>query len=152
MGIESGNGGVLRSTEGRGRVYPSIIDTVGDTPLKLSANYLFVDSTAGTLDGKSREELAANLSYNFAKFWTASIGQSRSFEPTTGPLLSSASLGYSDECFTLSVIAERNHTQRTDVESGDTFYIRLLFKNLGGIDTPVSAGNVLDQNQLNTRR
>ena len=32
MDIESGNGGVLRRTEGRGRLYDSIIDTVGDTP------------------------------------------------------------------------------------------------------------------------
>jgi cysteine synthase A len=33
MTIESGNGGVLRHTEGRGRLYDSIIDTVGDTPV-----------------------------------------------------------------------------------------------------------------------
>jgi cysteine synthase A len=33
MTIESGNGGVLRRTEGRGRLYESIIDTVGDTPV-----------------------------------------------------------------------------------------------------------------------
>ncbi len=33
MGIESGNGGVLRRTEGRGKLYDSIIDTVGDTPV-----------------------------------------------------------------------------------------------------------------------
>ena len=32
MDIESGNGGVLRRTKGRGRLYESIIDTVGDTP------------------------------------------------------------------------------------------------------------------------
>jgi cysteine synthase A len=33
MTIESGNGGVLRRTAGRGRLYESIIDTVGDTPV-----------------------------------------------------------------------------------------------------------------------
>ena len=33
MILESGNGGVLRRTEGRGRVYGSILDTVGDTPV-----------------------------------------------------------------------------------------------------------------------
>lgn len=32
MTIDSGNGGVLRSTEGRGMVYESIIDTIGNTP------------------------------------------------------------------------------------------------------------------------
>ncbi len=32
MTIESGNGGVLRRTTGRGKRYESIIDTVGDTP------------------------------------------------------------------------------------------------------------------------
>jgi cysteine synthase A len=33
MDIQRGNGGVLRRTEGRGRRYDSIIDTVGDTPV-----------------------------------------------------------------------------------------------------------------------
>jgi cysteine synthase len=33
MTIESGNGGVLRRTKGRGMLYESIIDTVGDTPV-----------------------------------------------------------------------------------------------------------------------
>jgi cysteine synthase len=32
MTVESGNGGVLRRTKGRGALYESIIDTVGDTP------------------------------------------------------------------------------------------------------------------------
>jgi len=125
--------------------------TVGDTPVRLSMNYLFIDATAGTADGLSREEVGANLSYNFNKYWTTSIGQSRSFEPTSGPTISSASLGYNDECFNLAFIAERNHTERTDVETGDTFYVRLVFKNLGGINTPVGAGDVLDQNKQKSR-
>jgi cysteine synthase A len=33
MTIESGNGGVLRRTTGRGRLFGSILDTVGDTPV-----------------------------------------------------------------------------------------------------------------------
>jgi cysteine synthase A len=33
MTFDSGNGGVLRRTEGRGRLYESIIDTIGDTPV-----------------------------------------------------------------------------------------------------------------------
>lgn len=32
MVLASGNGGSLRTTEGRGRLYESIIDTIGDTP------------------------------------------------------------------------------------------------------------------------
>jgi cysteine synthase A len=32
MTLDSGNGGVLRRTEGRGRLYKSIVDTIGDTP------------------------------------------------------------------------------------------------------------------------
>ena len=34
MSSDRGNGGVLRSTEGRGRLYDSIVDTVGDTPVR----------------------------------------------------------------------------------------------------------------------
>jgi cysteine synthase len=33
MTLDSGNGGVLRRTEGRGRLFESIVDTVGDTPV-----------------------------------------------------------------------------------------------------------------------
>ena len=33
MSSENGKGSVLRRTSGRGRVYDSIIDTVGDTPV-----------------------------------------------------------------------------------------------------------------------
>ena len=33
MAIESGNGGKLRRTSGRGRLFGSILDTVGDTPV-----------------------------------------------------------------------------------------------------------------------
>lgn len=33
MAIESGNGGVIRRTGGRGRLFGSILDTVGDTPV-----------------------------------------------------------------------------------------------------------------------
>ena len=33
MTIESGNGGVIRRTSGRGRLFGSILDTVGDTPV-----------------------------------------------------------------------------------------------------------------------
>jgi cysteine synthase A len=33
MDIQRGNGGVLRRTEGRGKLYDSIVDTTGDTPV-----------------------------------------------------------------------------------------------------------------------
>lgn len=32
MSLDNGNGGVLRTTHGRGRLYDSILDTIGDTP------------------------------------------------------------------------------------------------------------------------
>lgn len=82
------------------------------------------------------EELRFGFSSSFAEFWTFSFDQTRDLRPTTdGPRVSSASLSYIDECLTASLSFTRDHTVRTGVQSGDTYFFRIYFKNLGGIDS-----------------
>lgn len=130
--------------------------SVGDRPLRISANYLYLDSTDGFTSSSTtetkREEISGAVTTYLTDNWTLTGSQSRSFAPTSGPLLTSLTLGYNDECFNFAVIGERNHTDRTDLETGDTLYVRLLFKNLGGLDTPVGAGDVFDSDRLNNRQ
>jgi cysteine synthase A len=67
MDIASGNGGVARSTEGRGRLYDSIIDTVGDTPAvrvnRLGPDHvtLYVKCEFFNPAGSVKDRLALNI-------------------------------------------------------------------------------------------
>jgi LPS-assembly protein len=121
--------------------------SVGDTPLRFQANYLFLDEQTGILGGQSREEMAGALVYAFTDYWNAFVAQSRSFKPVALPLTTSLGINYVDECFNFGITATRDHTVRTGVQSGDTVYLRLLLKNLGGISTPSDAGNVFYREQ-----
>lgn len=81
------------------------------------------------------EELKYGFSSNFIQFWTFNFDRTHNLRPeTTGLLSTSASLTYSDECFTSFISFSRDETVRTGVSSGDTFFFRILYKHLGGID------------------
>lgn len=114
--------------------------SVGSKPVWLYTNYLFLDEQAGSLGGVSREEIYSSLNYKFAEYWTAYVSQQRTFKPTPQPLYSSIGFNYADECFDLGFSGTRNHTNRTGLNTGDSFFVRLILKNIGGIETPVSGG------------
>ncbi len=81
------------------------------------------------------EELKFGFTSAFTQFWTFNFDQTNDLRPgTSGPRTTSASITYNDECFTSYFSFTRDHTVRTGVSSGDTFYFRILFKHLGGID------------------
>jgi cysteine synthase len=67
MDISRGNGGVLRRTEGRGRLYDSIIDTVGDTPCvrinRLAPEHvrIYVKAEFFNPAGSVKDRLALNI-------------------------------------------------------------------------------------------
>ncbi len=126
--------------------------TVGSNPLTVQAGYLYInqDNIIPGTNSNESEELSGSATINVTDYWSVTLGQRRSFAPTTGPLTSSAGVAYNDECLNFAVTAERDHTTRADLETGTSFYLRLLFKNLGGIETPTSAGNVFSRD-LNNR-
>ncbi len=81
------------------------------------------------------EELKFGFVSSFAKYWTFNFDQTNSLRPeNAGPLTTTTALTYNDECFTSYFSFSRDHTVRTGVTSGDTFFFRILFKHLGGID------------------
>ncbi len=81
------------------------------------------------------EELKFGFTSNFTEFWTFNFDQTNDLRPITdGPRTTAVSLTYQDECFTTYLSFSRDHTVRTGVQSGDTFFFRILFKHLGGID------------------
>nr|MDP9196154.1 hypothetical protein [Pseudomonadota bacterium] len=61
----------------------------------------------------------------------------------SGPLSAYLGLSYEDECFLMSLSFERSYTNREDIESGDTILLRLSFKNLGEVTSPLVSRSVL---------
>ena len=70
-----------------------------------------------------------------------SVAQNRDLQATDNKLRStSASLTYTDECFTFQLIGMRDNTVRSGEEGGDTVYFRLVFRNLGEVEAPILSG------------
>ncbi len=102
---------------------------------RLDLNYLFVSDLAGTPDGLPREEISGAFTQNFAEFWTFGVYHKRNLQQST-PLQTGVTLNYLDECFNVGLVFNRDHTVRAGLQSGDSFELRLNFKNLGGISGP----------------
>lgn len=82
------------------------------------------------------QELKYGFTTNFTTFWTFAAHQTRSLlAPNDGPRTTSFGLTYADECYSASFNFTRDHTARTDIKSGDTFFLRIYFKNIGGLET-----------------
>jgi LPS-assembly protein len=119
------------------RVHDASI-SAGIPIFRLSANYYYRDGTEGSQRFPDQEYLSTSISSHFARHWTAAISQSRNFEAAGNSLLAtSAILTYADECFTLQLVGTRDYTTRSDIQSGDSIFIRLIFKNLGEFEAPL---------------
>ena len=126
---------------------------LGTRPFMLQTNYLYInqqDIIPGTTSNKS-EEISAQLTTYLTDFWSFNIGQRRTLAPDVQPLVTSAGIAYNDECLNFALTAEKDHTERADLSTGTSFFLRLIFKNLGGIETPVDTGNVLARDRVSGR-
>ena len=74
-----------------------------------------------------------------------SVAQNRDLQAADNKLRStSASLTYTDECFTFQLLGVRDNTVRS-AEGGDTIYFRLVFRNLGEVEAPILSGRRLER-------
>lgn len=115
--------------------------SAGVPVLRAGANYYYRDRpTTGDTEPR-REYLTTSLSSNFSEHWSVSVAQNRDLQATDNKLRStSASLTYTDECFTFQIIGQRDNTVRSGEEGGDTVYFRLVFRNLGEVEAPILSG------------
>lgn len=109
---------------------------IGPSWLNAAVNYLYIDQN--TTDGSSaalREELGLGGNWKFNDYW--SIGGYHRENLRSGESLnSSLALTYQDECMTFSLNAQRDYVSRTGLDSGDSVFFRLIFKNLGEFESP----------------
>jgi LPS-assembly protein len=109
--------------------------------LRAGANYYYRDRPTTGDTATRREYLTTTLSSAFTQNWSVSVAQNRDLQATDNKLRStSASLTYTDECFTFQLIGVRDNTVRSGEAAGDTVYFRLVFRNLGEVQAPILSG------------
>jgi LPS-assembly protein len=110
--------------------------------LRAGANYYYRDRPTTGDTALRREYLTTSLSSSFTENWSVSVAQNRDLQAADNKLRStSASLTYTDECFTFQLIGQRDNTVRSGEEGGDTVYFRLVFRNLGEVEAPILSGS-----------
>jgi LPS-assembly protein len=119
----------------------------GGVPLlRLGGNYYYRDPLTEQAGVDKREYLTTFAASQLTPNWSVALSQSRDFEAAGDSLLTTAAvLTYADECFTFQLIGQRDYTTRADLESGDTIYFRLVFKNLGEFEAPLLSGGSGEQ-------
>ncbi len=107
--------------------------SAGPKVFRPSLRYLFSRETeTQTTAVEKLEEGALGFTSSFAKFWSFAAYHSHAFQPAPGPRSTSLSVSYKDECFEATLSGVREHTVRTDVESGTSVIFRFFMKNIGG--------------------
>ncbi|MSO77867.1 MAG: LPS-assembly protein LptD [Alphaproteobacteria bacterium] len=108
---------------------------LGPPALTLIGNYVFLDrAVAGNAFPTDREQILARLSSQLTDNWSTFFTHQRDLtEETGGPLLYRLGLRYSDECIVVDTTLSRRFTSDVDVPSGTTFFLRVVFKNLGEV-------------------
>lgn len=110
--------------------------SVGQPVFRPRASYLFLDDNFGTTVEGETEEVTVGASSQLTRYWSTSADHSWDLRDEGGSLNSSLNLTYADECFTFITTAQREYTERDDVDSGYGVYFQLVFKNLGEVTSP----------------
>lgn len=99
-------------------------------------SYLSNEQTDSSTNTEEQvEEITVGLVSRFANYWTLSAAHKQAITPAPGPRSTSVSLTYQDECFTTGVTAKQDHTDRLDIQAGQSILFRFYLKNIGGLST-----------------
>ncbi|MPY69971.1 MAG: LPS assembly protein LptD [Alphaproteobacteria bacterium] len=108
--------------------------SIGPPALRVTGNYLFVDQ--GTVDREfgTRSEISGMISSQITRDWRFAVFTRRDLEDDS-TLNHGFQLTYLCDCFTAHLSFVRTFTQDRDVRPSDTILLRLVFKNLGEVET-----------------
>ncbi len=112
--------------------------SAGPDVFTVNTNYTFIEpinsSDKDTEAFGRREEVSGSISSTLGTdYWRVSGNLRRDLTSGGGWLNYGAGLLYLDECFRLDLTWNRSFTRDREVESGDTFFARLTFRNLGEV-------------------
>lgn len=116
------------------------VDVVAGPPvLNLTLSYLAIDEEPVVDEFGRREEINWTLRSQVSQYWSLFGGQRFDFEADEVRQLRLGAT-YHDECFLIEAVAERNFFEDREIEPEDAFFVRVVFKHLGGFATQQSAG------------
>ena len=107
---------------------------VGPQALKLNLNYSFFDEGSGSGEFSDREEITYGFASQITPAWSIDASTRRDLQASS-TLNHNIGLTYECDCFTMKLTFTRTFTQDRDVRPSDTIFIRLIFKNLGEIQS-----------------
>lgn len=121
-----------------------VLASAGTPVFRPTIRYIFSRETqASSTDSEKLEEGYIYLSSHFIKNWFLTASYSHAFKPEPGPRTSMLTFTYKDECFEGALAIERDHTVRTDVETGTSVIFRFFMKNIGGWESDgISTGGM----------
>lgn len=116
------------------------VDLVAGPPaLNLTLSYLSIDDEPPTDDFGKREEINWTLRSRVSQYWSLFGGQRFDFDADEVRQIR-VGANYRDECFLIEAVAERNFFRDREIAPEDAFFVRIVFKHLGGFSTADSSG------------
>jgi LPS-assembly protein len=98
---------------------------------------MYIDQPLASGTGADlREELGVGTFWKFAENWSVSGTHTRDLQRSDGALNSSLTMTYQDDCLTFALIGRRDHVARSGLDTGDSIFFRLIFKNIGQFESP----------------
>ena len=106
---------------------------IGPPIFRVGGSFLNVKAPPGQTEFPDRRQVGVNINSAFAPHWSVGLADVQDMEKGGGPLMSSVSLKYDDECFTANLLWTDNHTSDRDFTAGQSIVLQLMFKTLGEI-------------------
>ncbi len=107
---------------------------VGPSALRLNVSYSFFDEGSGSGEFTDREEITYGFNSKITPAWSVNASTRRDLQASS-TLNHNIGLTYECDCFTMKLSFTRTFTQDRDVRPSDTIFVRLIFKNLGEIQS-----------------
>jgi LPS-assembly protein len=108
-----------------------VTTVLGPPAFRFTADYSLIDKSVATVTGQTSEEVTLALSSAISQRWSVSAFTRYDLVEGGGLLYDGGSVTYDDECFTASLNFINKRTSDTDISTGQTFLLRLVFKTLG---------------------
>ncbi len=108
--------------------------SIGPPALNVELGYLDIDLTADEFEFVGREELNLRVNSKLSEYWSAFVAHRRNLF-TDDSLTTQGGISYSDECIQIEAVAQRNFFEDRDIDSEDTFFVRVVLKHLGEFGT-----------------
>ncbi|MEA1676564.1 LPS-assembly protein LptD [Nitrospirillum sp. BR 11163] len=134
----------LDPTTGAQRMH-DFTGSFGPSIFRVSGSYLYINklelqngTTADTT--ANLQEVSGGVTSSFLKYYTVGISTRYNLAEGGGPVSTSLTTTYQDDCYTFSLIMERDYAQRVGLASGNRIYFRMIFNKLGMFVSPAFTG------------